>query len=52
MENNLVEFAEDVAYQFGYYCQNKRAALHYARRSVHIGMGIWYSWLGKSASRP
>ena len=23
MENDLVEFAEDVAYQFGYYCQNK-----------------------------
>ena len=23
MANDLVEFAEDVAYQFGYYCQNK-----------------------------
>ena len=22
MENDLVEFANDVAYQFGYYCQN------------------------------
>lgn len=23
MANDLAEFAEDVAYQFGYYCQNK-----------------------------
>ena len=23
MKNDLIEFAEDVAYQFGYYCQNK-----------------------------
>ena len=23
MENDLIEFAKDVAYQFGYYCQNK-----------------------------